>query len=114
PGLDLACDLLLVESAVGTKRDQGRRGLLAVTILERPLHRLQLRPVHRPHMVARRVALTSTKESHVNSRNGPPRRVAGHIRWRPPRAVGPGIRGGAADPQRDDRPSPGPDRAVPE
>ena len=45
-GLDLARDLLLVELPVGTERDEGRRGLFAVAILERLLHRLQLGPVH--------------------------------------------------------------------
>jgi hypothetical protein len=45
-GLDLACDLLLVELPVGTERDEGRRGLLAVAVLERLLHGLQLGPIH--------------------------------------------------------------------
>ena len=53
-GLDLACDLLFVELPVGTERDEGRRWLFAVAILERLLHRLQLGPVHRWNMVARR------------------------------------------------------------
>ena len=39
-GVDLAGDLLLVELAVGSERDQRGRRLLAVLVLKRLLHRL--------------------------------------------------------------------------
>src|SRR5579884_1488698 len=45
-GLDPARDLLLVELPVGPERDERRCGLLAIAVLERLLHRLQLGPVH--------------------------------------------------------------------
>ena len=46
PRLDLAGDLRLVEDTVRAERDEGGCRLLAVAVLERLLHRLQLGPVH--------------------------------------------------------------------
>ena len=61
-GLDLARDLLGVELSVGAQRDEGGRGLLAIAVLERRLHRLQLGPVHAP-------ILESADESAVAGRS---------------------------------------------
>src|SRR5213079_2639354 len=62
-GLDLACDLLLVELPVGTERDEGRRGLFPVAVLERLLRRLQLGPVH-ARILERGLAQAATRTNY--------------------------------------------------